>query len=297
MRILAGISTDNDAAAIKELLPVFPRDSRITATVVNPDHSFLGRVLPQIRSATRWRRSLKEIGQIEENRAQGFLNRFAISIAEIFPTIDKRVERGNPAKRLISVARKERIDLMVVVRQQSDTNTTLGHVASRLVRYAPCSVLLLDPRTPVPQVCMLSTDGSAQAQIAGARLNSLLANGMFKVVVCSVVPSFRSVFMRTGTVGFDDDSRLRKEVETYQREASEKIVNREAVRFQRPDIQVSKIVKTGDEVPTILQGIKDCKIDLLAVGTKGLSAQSRFLLGSVTSRLLGKTRCSVLVGR
>ena len=297
MKILVGISTDKDAAAIKEFLPIVPQDSQVTAAAVLHGHGLLDKIPSQIRVLAHWRHSLDKIERAQDSSAEELIDRFASSVGEVFPTVDMRVEQGDPFKQLISIAKKENSDLIVVARQQGEVNAAMGHIASRLVRYAPCSVLLLDPRHPVPRVCMLSTDGSAKALIAGARLNGILANGKFKVVVCSVAPSLHLDVMRTGTIGEERYDHLKKMVESHHRETSQKIINSESRRFRRPDIQVKGMIRTGDEVPTILHMIKDQKADLLVVGTQGLSAHGGFLLGSVTLELLRKTTCSVLVGR
>jgi nucleotide-binding universal stress UspA family protein len=297
LKTLFAIFTENDTIAIEKLLPVIPRNSEVMAVGVRPDHTLLDRFPPQVRSIAGWRHSLNEFQQIEESGVQELLDRFAVSVKGLFPSVEKRVERGDPARRLISIAREEAVNLLVLVRQENGPSTAFGHVASRLVRHAPCCVLLLDPAHPVPEVSMLLTDGSAPAKYAAMRLNSLLANGDFEVIVCSVVPTLVTEFLGKGTTIHADFDRLRNEVEAYQHAASEELVNQESARFRRPDVHVSGLVKTGDKIPTILQAIEETGADLLAVGSKGLTDQSRFLLGSVTLQLLDRTTCSILVGR
>lgn len=62
-------------------------------------------------------------------------------------------------------------------------------------------------------------------------------------------------------------------------------------------VQVESIVVEGLPGGEILQAMKDYQIDLIVVGTRGLSKVKRFLLGSTSDWVLREASCSVLLVR
>ncbi|MEX2493191.1 MAG: universal stress protein [Nitrospirales bacterium] len=62
-------------------------------------------------------------------------------------------------------------------------------------------------------------------------------------------------------------------------------------------VQVESIVVEGLPGAEILQAMKDYQIDLIVVGTRGLSKVKRFLLGSTSDWVLREASCSVLLVR
>jgi nucleotide-binding universal stress UspA family protein len=63
---------------------------------------------------------------------------------------------------------------------------------------------------------------------------------------------------------------------------------------QRP-VNIESIVVEGLPGAEILQAMKDYQIDLIVVGTRGLSKVKRFLLGSTSDWVLREALCSVLL--
>jgi nucleotide-binding universal stress UspA family protein len=66
---------------------------------------------------------------------------------------------------------------------------------------------------------------------------------------------------------------------------------------EHPAVQVESIVVEGLPGAEILQAMKDYQIDLIVVGTRGLSKVKRFLLGSTSDWVLREASCSVLLVR
>jgi nucleotide-binding universal stress UspA family protein len=65
---------------------------------------------------------------------------------------------------------------------------------------------------------------------------------------------------------------------------------------QRP-VNIESLVVEGLPGAEILQAVKDYQIDLIVVGTRGLSKVKRFLLGSTSGWVLREAPCSVLLVR
>ncbi len=57
------------------------------------------------------------------------------------------------------------------------------------------------------------------------------------------------------------------------------------------------LVESGDAADEILLAAKKHKIDLIVVGYKGYGKEGRFLIGSVTDKIVRHSSCSVMVVR
>ena len=93
---------------------------------------------------------------------------------------------------------------------------------------------------------------------------------------------------------------LREELSNMRQKTLEKarqLVNRLAAPFREQGLKVYPEVVEGMPAPEILTAVEQRQIDLVALGTKGLSGIKRFLLGSVSEWVLHDVSCSVLVVR
>ncbi len=80
-------------------------------------------------------------------------------------------------------------------------------------------------------------------------------------------------------------------------ESAHHLVTRLAAPFHVQGLEIHPIVSEGIPGAEILTAIEEYHIDLVALGTKGLSGMKRFLLGSVSEWVLYDAPCSVLVVR
>lgn len=93
---------------------------------------------------------------------------------------------------------------------------------------------------------------------------------------------------------------LREELSNMRQKTMEKarqLVNRLAAPLREQGLKVYPEVVEGMPAPEILTAVEQRQIDLVALGTKGLSGMKRFLLGSVSEWVLHDVLCSVLVVR
>lgn len=70
-----------------------------------------------------------------------------------------------------------------------------------------------------------------------------------------------------------------------------------ADQFLPPSLHPTVLVKEGNPAEEILTTLKKEAIDLAVLGTRGLSGVKRFLLGSVSDRVLQESPCPVLIAR
>ncbi len=89
-------------------------------------------------------------------------------------------------------------------------------------------------------------------------------------------------------------SQAREEMET---EASLFLEKTKKKILKRSPQIIKSVVGEGLPGAEILQAVKDFQIDLVILGTRGLSTVKRFLLGSTSDWVMGEASCSVLLVR
>jgi nucleotide-binding universal stress UspA family protein len=65
----------------------------------------------------------------------------------------------------------------------------------------------------------------------------------------------------------------------------------------RAGLQTKALVDEGNTARKILECARSSQADLIVMGTHGLSGFERFMLGSVTEKVLRKATCPVMTGR
>lgn len=68
-----------------------------------------------------------------------------------------------------------------------------------------------------------------------------------------------------------------------------------AEKFEEKNIPVEKIVKSGRAAERIIETAESGHYDLIIIGNRGFSPAKKFLLGSVSQRVLSEVKCPVLV--
>jgi nucleotide-binding universal stress UspA family protein len=76
---------------------------------------------------------------------------------------------------------------------------------------------------------------------------------------------------------------------------AERIV--EEIAKEKPGIKVNTRVDLGQPVDAICEAAKTLGVDLIVIGARGHNAAQRFLLGSVSDRVVHHAPCPVLVVR
>jgi len=159
----------------------------------------------------------------------------------------------------------------------------LGSVSTHAIHHAACSVLVVkEAARPLKQI-VLAIDGSPASDKAVRFLVRNVApqiNGLeeepVNVVVVHAMP-----FLKYPEV----------------REAGKAIVQRYADKLAKAGFQIQEAPKLGKPADEILKVAKQHKADLIVTGAKGLGAIGRALLGSVSTRVVQHSTCSVLVVR
>ena len=131
---------------------------------------------------------------------------------------------------------------------------------------------------------LLAYDGSESAQRALAHAAELAKSDGREVTVVSVAETLH--LGRGGTVVPEgEDSERKHEL----REAEEILA--------RLGIHARLVERFGDPAATIIDEAAEEHSDLIVIGTRGIRAPKRWLLGSVSTKVLHHAPCDVLVVR
>lgn len=225
----------------------------------------------------------------EELRRQ--IERLGIEERELAGT---EVQVGAPYRVVSAAAQRIGADLVVVGATGSGPLAAelLGSTADRVLRKAPCPVLVVRDGFQVPPRRVLApvdlSPPSADAFHCGLHfLTGLVGSEGIHVRAVYALSFMDALGVRKRSGGMSDE-----EVERF---AAEKL--RRFVLENRPELpfEVETAILPGDARFEILRELSEHPVDLVLVGTHGRGGLDRLMLGSVASKLSRKAPCSVLV--
>jgi nucleotide-binding universal stress UspA family protein len=193
-------------------------------------------------------------------------------------------ERGGVAASIVKHA-KRGVQLVAIGSRGLDAldRFMLGSVSTHAIHHLSCSVLVVKeaPR-PIRQV-VLAIDGSAPSKRAVQFLlrsmrpwEDVPDQDLITVTVVHSMPFLKYPELR---------------------EAGKAMVEQCTAQLARAGYLVEPAPKLGKPADEILDVAQQRKADLIVTGAKGLGAIGRFLLGSVSTRVVQHATCSVLVVR
>ena len=160
----------------------------------------------------------------------------------------------------------------------------LGSVSTQVTIHAPCTVLAVKERARPLRRILLATDGSKFAEKALHFLTTKLRAKGWKSTGGSP-PEVTIVHVMAFLKG--------PELKNTER----KLVQRYGAKLQNAGYAVDEICRLGNPADEILDIASEKHVDLIVTGAKGLGAIARFFLGSVSTRIVQHSSCSVLVVR
>ncbi len=161
----------------------------------------------------------------------------------------------------------------------------IGSVSTQVIHHAPCSVLVVKTAARPVQRMMLATDGSKASERALQFLLRTVSprparpdqgEGPREVAVMHVMPFLRYPELK---------------------DVGRAIVHYAADKLRKAGFAVEEVARLGNPADEIIKEADRRNVDLLVAGAKGLGAIARFFVGSVTTKLLHHSSCSVLVVR
>ncbi len=132
---------------------------------------------------------------------------------------------------------------------------------------------------------IIAHDGSKQSEKAAKKAMEIAAGFKAAVIVVGIIPE---IYL-TELVEMD-------RVRILDSLTAEARASLERVRkMAKPGMQVKTMIKYGSPATEILAIAKKEKADLIVTGSHGRHGATKFLLGSVSSKIVDHATCSVLV--
>lgn len=209
---------------------------------------------------------------------------------------DVRVRVGDPAETILDMAQEHGSTLIVMATHGYGAlkRVMFGSVADRIVRHSPVPVLMVRPQgavapgsTAAIQRIVVPLDGSARAEHAlpmAVKLASQLHVPMLLVralAVAYIVPAVEGAFAMTQET-MDDTARL-----------GEEYLARVRDRLMTNELNVSILTGWGAPFQVIDSAAE--QDDLIVLTSHGRGGAKRWLLGSVSEKLIRASHSPILV--
>ena len=211
-------------------------------------------------------------------------------------------EQGAIASTILKRAPK-RNGLLVVGSQGLDAldRFMLGSVSTKLIQHATCPVLVVKGEAVPLRRIALATDGSEASAKALAfvltKFQPDRSTGKGRRVPIHV--SVIHVIARRPLAPIDVGTTIpwTKYRGLKIKEVSHRLVEESAQKLTAAGFMAEPLRQVGNPADEIMKVAAQQHADLIVVGAKGLAGLDRFLLGSVSTRVVQHADCSVLVVR
>ena len=205
---------------------------------------------------------------------------------------------GRAYKAICETALEQKADLIVIGTHGFTglKHLLLGSTAERVIRHAPCSVLVVRKQTgrnakPLlkPKKILVPTDFSKPADAALQSAVALARQYQAQIHLLYVVPIHYAV----GDYPSMDYAMLAAE----QKETGQKELVAMSKKLVAQDISVTTGLRHGRPATEITEAAAELGSDLIAISTHGLTGWQHVLLGSTTEEVVRHSLCPVLVVR
>jgi len=210
---------------------------------------------------------------------------------------DIKVEEGDVAGVIVDTAVVCDADLILMTTHgySGFTRWMLGSVTERVLREAPCPVLVIRHGGELKKA-LITLDGSRLAEQAlrpGIEIGRLLGceTSLIRVDQEEKLSSVEMGFLEVASSDLCQDLSLEDadRVSYY--------LDCVANQFGTEEYPLSKAVVRGKPAESILEYIEEQGVDLVAIATHGYGGLKRWTYGSVTEKILRKADCAMLVVR
>lgn len=201
---------------------------------------------------------------------------------------------GNPAEELVNFAEEQNIDLIIVgsLGKGGFERFVLGSVSEKVVKHAKIPVLVVRERKEekLYRKILIATDGSKASEKAanfGIEIAKLSGAKIYAVYVIDIT-YYDSMLM--------DETWKKEEYERFKK------IGHIATSFveetaKSAGMEAESILLKGNSVEKIVDFAEKQEVDMIVVGSLGKSGIERFVLGSVSGKVVRHAKVPVLVVR
>jgi nucleotide-binding universal stress UspA family protein len=218
--------------------------------------------------------------------------------------LDGAVRKEQGAVTLTILKRAPKRDgLLVVGSQGLDAldRFLLGSVSTKLIQHATCPVLVVKGEAAPLRRIILATDGSeASAKALNFVLSKFqpdrsISKGRRVPIHVSVVHVIAPRPLAPIDVGTTIPWIKQRGLKV--KETGRRLVEQSAQKLIKAGFTAEALCRRGNPAERIMQVASQQHADLIVMGAKGLADIDRFLLGSVSTRVVQHAHCAVLVVR
>lgn len=291
MKILLAIDTSSHSKQAAQLLTHFALPSQLhilhVVDIVSLRHAYLA----SDSSENDFEAYRQEVTKF----SQSVLHEMRDELAPYASEIQLIADSGDPAESIIQTAEEFKADLIVLGHRGMTATSSflLGGVSQKVATYAPCSVLICKGAVPVLDRIVLAVDGSESSNKAAA----FLSKAPFKRPVQITIMTVWAPPYPIGEKGSNMESEPMSMASSAAKVKGEDLLLEVANEFKEGPYEVHTDWEEGDPPAAILESIKHHKAQMVVVGARGLKGIKRFLLGSVSQKVLSHAPCSVLIVR
>jgi nucleotide-binding universal stress UspA family protein len=205
--------------------------------------------------------------------------RIVKKVRERWKKVKAIIEKGPIAEKIVARAREEDADLIILGSRglSNIQRFMMGSVSYKVVTYAPCSVLVVKERARAIKRFLLAVDGSKTSEAAMRFLKS------------HFIPE-----KLQGTVLYVWDYPIHPHPDTL-------LLQMLKERYGQPLMQAGfrseALYVMGHAAARIVKAAQRQKMDLVVVGSRGLTGLKKFFLGGVSHKVVKYCPQSVLVVR
>ncbi|MBE0430705.1 MAG: universal stress protein [Dehalococcoidia bacterium] len=300
MKVLLAVDDSTYCEAAVGMVSALKMGTRSEATILTviPEHVFPGghTLADLVGRSTALKAQLRKA---EEERALEVLGGPAKTLGARGLRVETTIRRGNPAHEIIKTCRSTQADLVLVgFKGTGDApEFLLGGTAHKVIKYAPCSVLVAKGEARAIKEVLVPLDGSRHADEAVQFLLRMPLPRRAEVLLMTVVQSFAPAFVKAYAADVEGSRRIIAGLQQAEEEAARRLMTEAESQFHRKGYKVSTLVARGDPSREILREAVRRNVDLIALGAKGLTGVRRFMLGSVSQRVARYAGSSVLIVR
>lgn len=204
--------------------------------------------------------------------------------------VAKAMLRGAPSDAIVDLAKADPAIGAIVVATHGRTGlrrVLLGSVAERVIRHAPCSVLVVRNELALPVRSVLCpVDFTPSSQVAIDAACRLVAPGGTGITLLHVIEAPTSH-------GGELPATFLREVDKRAAAALEAVAAEVRAKTAVPVTTKLRVGYAGAQILAEL----DHRFDLVAMGSHGRTGLARALLGSVAEKVTRHAPCSVWIGR
>jgi nucleotide-binding universal stress UspA family protein len=214
---------------------------------------------------------------------------------------------GYPGEQIVAYAEEHHPNLIAMgaCGLRSTLGILLGGVTQQVVEYACCPVLIVRAPYQGIQNVLLTTDGSEPSHKALEYIKECPLPGDASQHIITVIPPeiTPELVWQTWHMGLDISPPIMTETMQEQlqqqnkaeEEQAQSLIQKAARILGAPEKSVISVIRQGDAATEIMAYAEEKKIDLIVMGSRGLSEFRGWLLGSVSRKIVHYAKCSVLI--